>query len=233
MDRTKLSSPDNSDDTRKRLLLAAGELFAEKGFGDTSVRVIARMAGANVAAVNYHFSSKENLFLETVRFALQKMVRNRREILASMPAKPTKADAMEALRALIDQEIRTYLSSDIPRWYPQLIVRCVLSKSEALGAIIEQAFRPNHEAITRLIRLACPRLTDDEASLWACSISGQIIFYCMAREPVLLLRGEEEYSERFLSTVVAHITRVTFNGLQLSPGKPSSRRAKSKNETGK
>ncbi len=224
---------DKSDDTRQRLLLAAGELFAEKGFGDTSVRDIAQKAGANVAAMNYHFSSKENLFLETVRFALARMTSIRRESLAAAPAALSRAAAIQALRALIDRETRSYLSSDIPRWYPQLIVRCVLSKTDALEAIFEQAFRPNHQALKGLIQSACPRLTDEEASLWAYSINGQIVFYSLAREPVLLLRGEKEYSERFLKTVVDHITRVTFSGLRLPQRQARPAKGRTGAKTGK
>jgi AcrR family transcriptional regulator len=53
--------------TPELLIQAAGELFAKKGFAATSVRDIAQKAGVNVAAVNYHFSSKENLYTEVFR----------------------------------------------------------------------------------------------------------------------------------------------------------------------
>lgn len=49
--------------TREKILLAAKELFEEKGFDVTSVREIASKAGVNVALINYHFGSKENLLL--------------------------------------------------------------------------------------------------------------------------------------------------------------------------
>jgi AcrR family transcriptional regulator len=49
-------------DTKIKILSAARELFAIKGFDGASVRDIARLAEVNIAAVNYHFSSKEKLF---------------------------------------------------------------------------------------------------------------------------------------------------------------------------
>src|SRR3954470_15915076 len=57
------------DATRQHLLEAAGEVFAEAGFRAATVREICQRAGANIAAVNYHFGDKEKLYLEVLRHA--------------------------------------------------------------------------------------------------------------------------------------------------------------------
>src|ERR1700758_3871423 len=57
------------DPTKVRLLEAAGEEFAEKGFELARVRTICERAGANLAAVNYHFGDKEQLYIEVLREA--------------------------------------------------------------------------------------------------------------------------------------------------------------------
>src|SRR5436305_12974753 len=54
------------DPTKARLLEAAGEEFADKGFDAARVRSICRRAGANGAAVNYHFGDKESLYVAAV-----------------------------------------------------------------------------------------------------------------------------------------------------------------------
>jgi len=53
--------------TRERIILTATELFAERGFEGASVREIAKQAKVNLAAVNYHFSNKKNLYHEVLR----------------------------------------------------------------------------------------------------------------------------------------------------------------------
>src|SRR5947209_4903102 len=59
------------DDPRRRLLDAAGEVFAEKGFKGATVKAITDRAGANIAAVNYYFRDKAGLYVEAVKAACQ------------------------------------------------------------------------------------------------------------------------------------------------------------------
>src|SRR5262245_3494612 len=53
--------------TEKRLLEAAGEIFAEHGYRAATVRQICEKARANIAAVNYHFGDKEGLYMAALR----------------------------------------------------------------------------------------------------------------------------------------------------------------------
>lgn len=64
---------DPAADTKTRLLDAAERLFADHGFTDASLRAITAQAGANLAAVNYHFGGKEGLFEAVLARMLQPM----------------------------------------------------------------------------------------------------------------------------------------------------------------
>ncbi len=76
----------NSIDTRSRILDAAEALFMEHGFDGTSMRLITAQAGVNLAAINYHFGSKELLFQEVFRRRLTDLNRRRIEALDALAA---------------------------------------------------------------------------------------------------------------------------------------------------
>ena len=67
--------------TKDRILGAAEELFAQHGFGGTSLRQVSSRADVNIAAVNYHFGSKENLVTEVFRRRMDEMSAQRLALL--------------------------------------------------------------------------------------------------------------------------------------------------------
>ena len=73
-------------DTKSRILDAAEELFMEHGFEATSLRLITTAAGVNLAAVNYHFGSKEELFQAVLTRRLDPMNRDRLNLLTAYEA---------------------------------------------------------------------------------------------------------------------------------------------------
>jgi AcrR family transcriptional regulator len=70
------------DATRRRILEAAERLFLEHGFDGTSLRMLTAAAGVNLAAVNYHFGGKEELFRAMLAARLDPLNRERIELLA-------------------------------------------------------------------------------------------------------------------------------------------------------
>jgi AcrR family transcriptional regulator len=91
---------EKGEQTRRRLLETAQTLFAEHGFRRTSIREIARAAGTNVAAVNYHFGSKEKLYRAVFRQLASHFDATKlqavRDALQSSAGKPTVEGVLEA-----------------------------------------------------------------------------------------------------------------------------------------
>ena len=73
-----------SQDTKSRILDAAEQLFMEHGFEATSLRQLTSLAGVNLAAVNYHFGSKEELFQAVLTRRLDPMNQERIDLLAML-----------------------------------------------------------------------------------------------------------------------------------------------------
>ena len=72
----------NSGSTKERILGAAESLFAQRGFDGASLRQLTAAAGVNLAAVNYHFGSKEKLVEQIFRRRLDALNNSRLEALA-------------------------------------------------------------------------------------------------------------------------------------------------------
>lgn len=70
-----------SDSTRARIVAAAERLFAERGFAGTTMRDLTTLAGTNLAAVNYHFGSKEGLLEAVFRTYLEPLMAERLKLL--------------------------------------------------------------------------------------------------------------------------------------------------------
>src|SRR3712207_5289373 len=101
------------DPTRQRLLEAAGEVFAEAGFRAATVREICTRAGANVAAVNYHFGDKERLYTEVLKYA------HRCAIVKYPPGMglAPEAPAEQRLRGFVMSFLSRMLDDGRPAWH--------------------------------------------------------------------------------------------------------------------
>lgn len=102
-----------SDQTRSAILAAAERLYADRGFSEVTLRDIVAAAGVNLAAVNYHFGSKDELIAEL--FVTRSLQLNR-ERLAELRAAEEKgggaAEISEILRALVGPTLRGCLGAD-------------------------------------------------------------------------------------------------------------------------
>lgn len=88
--------------TRERLLNEAERLFADRGYEGTSLRALADAAEANVAAVNYHFRSKEGLLKEVVARAMGPVNAERDRRLTALQAGRSAPSVEQLVRAFVE-----------------------------------------------------------------------------------------------------------------------------------
>ena len=126
-----------SDQTRTAILAAAERLYADRGFGDVTLRDIVAEANVNLAAVNYHFGSKDELIAEL--FVTRSMALNR-ERLTQLKAAEEKgggrADIADILRALVGPTLRGCLGPENQRSTPaRFMIRVSIESVPAIRRI--------------------------------------------------------------------------------------------------
>ena len=156
--------------TRGRLLAVAGEVFAEKGFRDATVAEICRRAGTNIAAVNYYFGNKENLYSEAWRHAFSESVQ------AHPPDGGVAADAPpeERLRGQVEALLER-ISDENNRGF-RFMQREIINPTGLLEEVMREEIRPLQQRTERLVReLLGPQVS--EADVLFCEVG--IISQCI------------------------------------------------------
>jgi AcrR family transcriptional regulator len=209
------------ESTRQRILEAAGPLFAEKGFDASSVRDITDAAGTNVAAVNFHFRSKEHLYIETVRHAAESC-----STRSPMPTWTADMPAEQRLRDFIAAFLGRFLRKDVPQWHRLLIFREIgQPRPGACESFVEEFVRPTQHLLIGILRDLLPtRVTPGDMHLIAHSIIGQCLHYHFARHVMILLIGKKEFDSFEAARLTEHIWRFSLAALRgLYPDKDGDR----------
>ncbi len=131
------------DATRARLLAAAAEVFAEKGFEEATVREICKKARANVALVNYYFGDKLELYMEILRGLLPPT----RGACATDSLTPEET-LREMIRVMLD---RAMLGGDRSSLRYRLVLHEFMHPSPATAAIVDVTIRPVYDRLRELV----------------------------------------------------------------------------------
>jgi len=198
------------DPTKTRLLEAAGEEFAEKGFEGATVRAICERAGANQAAVNYHFGDKEQLYEQAVLHA--------HRCGPGMPLEMARVEsAADELREFIGGFLRNVVALQSPTWHQTLMLREMVNPTRASEALVREAIRPRFEMLSGILRKLCPGADDRRIYALAFSVVGQCLHYKLTRSISEKLIGLEAFEELDPAYLTDHVTRFTLAALGEGP----------------
>jgi AcrR family transcriptional regulator len=193
-----LKPAEHADDTRARLLKAAAEIFAERGFENATVRDICSRAGANVALVNYHFGDKLELYSEVLRFSMT----------CGSPSPPRSSNPEEALRQVIGAMVdRVLESSSQANLRYKLMLHEFVQPSSATTRVVQEVMRPMYdrlcEIIGEILRLPAHH---EKTRLCAHSVIGQIAYYARSKPMLKALWPEMKMTAEQRELVARHIT---------------------------
>lgn len=197
------------EDTKQRLLDAAAQVFAERGFGAATVREICARAKANVAAVNYHFRDKEQLYAETLRRAHCMRLEE-----VPVPQWPAGTPPEEKLRGFIQTMIERLVDQSAPPWFMQLMLREMTQPSTAGFELVKEFIKPQFDLLQEIImEMVGEDLPAIKRHMIGFSIVGQCLYYKIARHIALTLVGEEEFQLYDGECLTQHILEFSLAAL--------------------
>lgn len=209
-------------ETRLRLLEAAGEVFAEKGFESATVREICQRADANVAAINYHFGSKLRLYQACFDYWLDVAYRKYPPDFGMSPS----LEPREKLRVFIRAAMLRILDPGKPSWHGKLMLREMSQPTDSLNNAIDSRFKPLRDQLAQIVIDLIG--TSDAAIVGPilCSIIGQVTFYHHARHVIERLMPEIDFGTvKGIEKLAERIFEFSIGGIEsMAAARPTRRR---------
>lgn len=200
---------EKGNDTKERLLRAAGEVFAERGFRAATVREICNRANANAAAINYHFRDKEGLYSAVLRHFHHSYAINKYPPDGGVG---DDATAEERLEAFVRSFLSRILDEKRPEWFGKLMAREFGDPTAALDQIVESSIRPLYNRLALIVKdLIGEKNNPDMIRLCSMSIIGQCLYYYHARHVISRLHHQNPCSD--IERLSEHITRFSIGGI--------------------
>ena len=187
-------------ETRTRILDAAEELFMLHGFEGTSMRLLTAKAGVNLAAVNYHFGSKDALIEALFRRRLDPMNVERIAELDRLEA-GGNVTPEAIIRAFVGPSLRMVEDARHGRNFIRLLGRTYTEPAKAVRALIGQMYAPAMERYKAALERALPQMPRDELVWRMHFMFGTLAYTLAATDTVQLIAGckpEDRHDARLL-----------------------------------
>lgn len=180
------------------------------------MREICRIAGANIAAVNYHFGEKEQLYIEAVKQA--HCHRGETPQFTWTETTPPESKLEDFIRDMISMMIE----EESPTWHLELMMREMARPTAACTELVRSFIGPMFELLLGIIGEIVPEGTPLEARrLHAFSIVGQCLLYRYHRPIGRLLISEAEFRSLWnVDLLTRHITDFSLAALRSSARPP-------------
>ena len=164
--------------TKDRILSAAEELFAQHGFAGTSLRPVTSQADVNIAAVNYHFGSKENLVNEVFRRRMDEMTADRMARLEAA-RRDCPGDLEALLAAFVEPALAMAQDRNGGGAFVRVIARAYAEKNDGLRKFLSDHYGHVLREFGKAIAACVPELSKEEL-YWRLDFLAGALTYAMA-----------------------------------------------------
>ena len=194
-----------SVNTKLKILKIAAREFAQNGYRKTTIRDVCIKAGVNVAAVNYHFSGKAELYRQTVDWLIE----------ASGPGKNVIFDDGESP----EQNIRSWVAYCISKhaagmgWHGEMILHIVFhemqSPSENYNYLYQSRMLPDLITLSGYINVGYGgKLNSTDEKLKVFSLIGRVVFYILHRNLIARYSGKK-FVDNARENIIDNIVQET------------------------
>lgn len=157
------TAPLETGATKEKLLATAERLFAEHGANRTSLRAITAAAGVNLAAVNYHFGSKENLLRAVLARRLGPLNQRRLELLSEAQSRHAQPPPVaEIVRAFVEPVLLMVQRERGGHAFARFVSRTFSEPDPAIRDLVLSEFDEVFHRFSDALQEALPHLAQDE-----------------------------------------------------------------------
>jgi AcrR family transcriptional regulator len=197
--------------TKQKIMNAAMHEFAEFGYKKATVRGICERAKVNVASINYHFVSKQDLYFQIFE---QYISQNERVKLPDGSHITSQAELESTLREWITTVLTRILSSykDDAKLFMQLAMQELVFPSEVREELGEKYFRPDRESLISIF--AKTTLSNEQALIKILSLFSTCTFYVYHKSGIEAISGEKNFLEKHFDNIIEIILQETMVGLE-------------------
>jgi AcrR family transcriptional regulator len=190
--------------TKARILDAAEEVFAARGFQGASTREIAARAGVNISSLHYHWESKETLYFAVFRNIFDRIVDLLRNTLAPLLVREAKRQTAVDLTM---GELFDFFA-DNPN-VPKLLMRRIVENEDIDVGIERDILVPAWGVFSEWLgRLGRRRVSDAESRLFMLSMHSILLCYMLDSRPYQSLLGGSVRSGELRELVREHVVQL-------------------------
>ena len=196
----------------EKLLKAATEVFSAKGYRNTTVSEICKLAGSNIAAINYHFGSKDELYIAVWKKAFEEAM----EVYPPDGGLPKDAPAEQRLYSVIHSHLHRVLDNGRLGHSGQILLREMTEQTEILQRVHHDVITPLRKRIQGIIKELLGPLSDDQTVIF-CELSVIHQFVALgfrkARNKLPPIFKDQELTLELIDHMAEHITLFSLAGI--------------------